>query len=205
MAGVNMSLIATLQSQASNAQTMPTGTILTFGGTTAPTGWNLCDGSALSTTTFANLFAVLGSTYNTASGNGAPGGGLFRVPDLRGRLPLGSGSGNSLTARARGDTLGTELESAELKTHTHTVIGNTGGVSANHTHATAPIINDVIASVVAGPDFVSNNSGQSAQTGTISADHSHGSNFASGGPSVGTGTSHNNIQPSLGINYIIKT
>ena len=50
---------------------------------TAPTGWLLCDGSAVSRTTYADLFAVIGQTY------GAGDGTTFNLPDFRGRVPAG--------------------------------------------------------------------------------------------------------------------
>lgn len=62
----------------------PTGTVVAFAGTTAPTGWLLCDGAEVSRTTYARLFAVIGTTYGTASDNAK-----FRIPDLKGRVIAG--------------------------------------------------------------------------------------------------------------------
>lgn len=59
------------------AQLVPTGTILAFGGVTAPNGFLICDGSAVSRTTYANLFAVIGTRYG--AGNGST---TFNVPKL---------------------------------------------------------------------------------------------------------------------------
>lgn len=73
---------------------MPTGTITAFGAATAPTGWQLCDGTAISRTTNAALFAVIGTTYGPGNGTST-----FNVPDLRQRFPLGhaaSGTGSTL-------------------------------------------------------------------------------------------------------------
>lgn len=73
---------------------MPTGSIIAFGGASAPTGWRLCDGTAVSRTTFAALFALVGTTYGV--GNGTT---TFNLPDLRQRFPLGkaaSGTGSTL-------------------------------------------------------------------------------------------------------------
>jgi len=96
----------------------PTGSIMAFGGSSAPSGWFLCDGSEYSQTTYATLYAVLGSTWNT----GGETAGYFRVPDLRGRGPIGSGTGSGLTARTLGATGGEEnhqLSVAELAAHSH--------------------------------------------------------------------------------------
>lgn len=73
---------------------VPTGQITAFGGASAPTGWQLCDGSAISRTTFAALFAAIGTTYGVGDGSTT-----FNVPDLRQRFPLGkaaSGTGSTL-------------------------------------------------------------------------------------------------------------
>jgi len=68
-----------------------TGVILPYGGASAPTGFLLCDGSAVSRTTYATLFGVISTTYGAGDGSTT-----FNVPDLRSSFPLGGG-----TARAR--------------------------------------------------------------------------------------------------------
>ena len=69
------------QSQAAGgiSQLVPTGSVLTFAGSAAPTGWLVCDGASLSTTAYASLFAVIGYTFGGS-------GGSFNLPDLRGRF-----------------------------------------------------------------------------------------------------------------------
>ena len=67
--------------------TIPTGTIFDYAGTSIPTGWLNCDGSAVSRTTYAALFAALDTTW----GNG-DGSTTFNLPDLRGRVTVGVGS-----------------------------------------------------------------------------------------------------------------
>lgn len=62
----------------------PVGVISLFSGTTAPNGWLICDGSAVSRTTYANLFSVIGTTYGTGDGSTT-----FNIPDLQGRVPVG--------------------------------------------------------------------------------------------------------------------
>ena len=58
------------------------GMIVPYGGSTAPAGFLLCDGSLVSTATYANLFAIIGYSYGGS-------GGTFKLPDLRGRTPFG--------------------------------------------------------------------------------------------------------------------
>lgn len=83
--------------------TEATGTVKAFGGGVVPSGWTECTGQAISRTTFASLFAVIGITY----GNG-DGVNTFNVPDFRGRSILGEGQGSGLTTRSRGGSGGSE-------------------------------------------------------------------------------------------------
>ena len=78
---------------------IPTGMITPFGGSSAPTHWLLCDGAEYVIGTYPELYAVIGSSFGTATA------GYFRVPDLRGRMPLGKDnmggtSANRVTATA---------------------------------------------------------------------------------------------------------
>ena len=68
----------------------PVGSISLFAGTTAPNGWLICDGSAVSRTTYANLFSVIGTTYG--SGNGST---TFNIPNLKGKVPVGLDSSDT--------------------------------------------------------------------------------------------------------------
>lgn len=86
----------------------PTAAVTAFAGATAPTGWLLCNGSAVSRTTYAALFEVIGTTYG--AGNGST---TFNLPDLRGRVPVGRDSGQT-----EFDVLG---EAGGAKTHTLSV------------------------------------------------------------------------------------
>ncbi|HSS99924.1 MAG TPA: tail fiber protein [Terriglobales bacterium] len=93
---------------------------------TAGTGWLVCDGSAVSRTTYARLFSVIGISF----GNG-DGTTTFNLPDLRGRAPIGSGTGPGLTARSVGQPLGNEthtLTVTEMPSHNH------GVTDPGHTH-----------------------------------------------------------------------
>ena len=77
----------------------PPGTVAAFAGSTAPAGWLLCDGSAVSRTAYADLFAVIGTTYG--AGNGST---TFALPDLRGRVAAGANASNALASRAGADS-----------------------------------------------------------------------------------------------------
>ena len=74
-------------SAAGGIEIVPAGTIVAFGAASAPTGWKVCDDSEISRTTFARLFAVIGTSFGTGDGSAN-----FNVPDLRDRVPLGKGT-----------------------------------------------------------------------------------------------------------------
>ena len=161
-----------------------TGSIIPWPKDTAPTGFLLCDGTAVSRSTYADLFAVIGETY----GNG-DGATTFNVPDLQGKMPQGYESGVFDLATS-------------VNTTTVTVSGNVGDTSissnqlAQHSH---PILLGVIAG---GP----------VQYPQISFVQFYPSSFASG--TTGNDASHNHdgsnlsgnaFSPYLVVNYIIKT
>jgi microcystin-dependent protein len=99
------------------------GTISAYGGNTAPTGWLLCDRTAVSQTTYADLFAVIGCNFGCSGGN-------FNLPDLRGRFLRGRDGGalrdpdsGTRTAMSTGGNTADNVGSVqvdELKSHTHT-------------------------------------------------------------------------------------
>lgn len=143
----------------------PVGSILLYAGSSAPVGWLFCDASAVSRTTYANLFAVLSTTFGVGDGSTT-----FNLPDLKGRAPIGVGTGSGLTARARANKVGVEthpLSTAEMPAHTHTYLQ----------------VN------VAGGG-ITNVGGTGLGVGTTG--------------STGGGGSHQNMQPSLALNFIIK-
>lgn len=99
----------------------PAGTIVATGRATSPntTYWLMCDGAAVSRATYATLFTAIGTTYG--AGNGTT---TFNVPDLQGRVPVGSdGTAGRLSANdALGNSGGAEtvtLTEAQLASHDH--------------------------------------------------------------------------------------
>jgi len=110
---------------------IPVGTILPFGGTAAPPGFLLCDGSAYSSVNYSNLFSAIGTIWGSGSG----GGNNFNVPDFRGRTLIGSGVGGvdingvPLTARAVNQKGGEEMHKLtilEMPSHAHNYSGAYG-------------------------------------------------------------------------------
>jgi microcystin-dependent protein len=100
------------------------GMMVMYGGAAAPSGWVLCDGSAISRTTFSILFGVIGTAYGIGDGSTT-----FNVPDLRQKFPLGTATSGT------GSTLGGSGGSID---HTHTSAAHTH-TSAAHVHGTSVI------------------------------------------------------------------
>jgi microcystin-dependent protein len=159
--------VATLE-----ANQTPSGVIMQFAGVTAPAGYLLCDGTAVSRTTYAGLFTAISTTYGVGDNSTT-----FNLPDLRGRVPVGRHTSDSSF-----DVLG---ETGGAKTHTLTV-----AEMPSHSHPAAyydgpegtPISNR--ARLVAGISLVTDTS----RIGN-----------------TGGGQAHNNLQPYIVTNYIIKT
>lgn len=118
-------------------QFMPTGAILPFGGSVAPSGWLLCDGSPVSRQSFNALFTVLSDTYGPGDGSTT-----FNLPDMRGRVAVGSGLGTGLTTRPLGVAGGSE-DYLTTTSGAHSHINNPSGLhdhtitvvdGGDHTH-----------------------------------------------------------------------
>jgi microcystin-dependent protein len=107
-----------------------------FGGNFAPRGWQLCNGQLLSISQWTAVFALVGTIYG---GNGQT---TFGMPDFRGRIALGTGSGPGLPTVNVGDVSGVEnttLTIANLPFHNHVVSGNINQqASADGTLSTDP-------------------------------------------------------------------
>ena len=184
---------------------IPAGTMVLFGGTSAPSGWLLCDGAAYSRTTYAALFAAINTRWGVGDGSTT-----FNIPDLRGRAPIGEGQGSGLTNRTLGSKLGEEnhaLTLAENGSHTHVggLHTHTGGL---HKHGET-IGNELAAYTTAGSvNNYSINNNQLGGPSRINTDAGGNVATSSDGAvattSSGSGTAHNTMQPSLVVNYLIK-
>jgi microcystin-dependent protein len=104
---------------ANEAAINPAGAILVFAGSAAPTGWLLCDGSAVSRATYATLFAIISTTYGSGDGSTT-----FNLPNLKGRVPVGKDAWQT-----EFDTLGKAGGHKLLQSHNHTLLrGYTSGI-----------------------------------------------------------------------------
>ena len=206
---------------------VPVGVIQMFAGSTAPTNWGICNGAAMSRTAFADLFALIGTTYGAGDGSTT-----FNIPNMQGRSPIGVGTGAGLTARTLGTFYGEENhlllsgESgmiAQVTTtvsadHTHSFSGTTGNQNANHTHSpggTGSAFLQNGAGDGGGANITTGGAGYALNSVTATDNQNHGHSFSgtTGGISANhthsttaanAAAGHNTIHPVMGINYIIK-
>lgn len=113
---------------------IPAGIITQYGGAVAPSGWFICDGSAVSRTnpTYSRLFAAIGTTYGAGDGSTT-----FNVPNLKGRVPVGYDATQTEfdTLAETGGAKTQALTTAQLPSHTHGVGTYAMDTHAGHTHA----------------------------------------------------------------------
>ena len=276
---------------------VPAGAVQMYAMNTAPTGWLLCDGTAVSRTTYANLFAaivpskgtvtitiatpgvvtlashgfqtgdmiyltttgalptglsqntiyyvinVTSSTFrlaisaaNAAAGTAintsgtqsgthtlrycpyglGNGSSTFNVPDMRGRSPIGAGTGSGLTARVVGTNYGAEtvtLDSTSLPTHSHTNTvsgGNTGSAGSHYHSFGAPALsyaspNGTVTVSMPGGNMHKFSDGDGINDTNTVADHQHSFTPSISNANAGSGGSHANVPPVIAMSYIIKT
>lgn len=150
---------------------------------TVPVGWLLCYGQAVSRTTYADLFAEIGTTFGSGDGSTT-----FNVPDLRGRLPLGrdnmgGSSANRVTAAAAdslGGSSGAEdhtLTESEMPSHTHPPTSPDTAFITRFGSGS---------SVVDGPNGGGSQMGVRSETGSTGGD-----------------TAHNNMPPYMTLDFMI--
>jgi microcystin-dependent protein len=204
------------------------GEVADYAGDSAPSGWLLCYGQAVSRTTYAALYAVLSTTYGVGDGSTT-----FNLPDCRGRVvagqdDMGGSSANRLTAQTgglNGDTLGatggTEthtLTSAQIPGHTHS-FSATSGSSGAHRHYAFNADNGTSAAALIpdGGAFANKTTSTQANernywilgssteptVGQTSSDGAHTHSVSGTSGSTGDGGAHNNVQPTIILNKII--
>jgi len=187
-------MITDARSLAEVSTGIPPGALQPYAGTTAPAGWLIADGTAVSRTTYARLFGAIGTQHGAGDGSTT-----FNLPDLRGRIPVAldnQGSGVDagrigVLANTVGLSGGEELHAlsiAELAAHSHT--------DAGHVHQER-----AWNLVVGGSNTVALQANAAADVGV-------GSNTSSAAAAIqntGSGTAHNNMPPYILSLYLIKT
>jgi len=165
--------------------------------------WLVLDGRAVSRSTYSGLFGLCGTTYGSGDGSTT-----FNIPNPKSRAIVGAGQGSGLSNRALGSTGGAETVAADLQSHSHTITDPT------HFHTfggnSVPVDNlgrtwvgfgvnpfsgsSIIPSIGAfsGAEIVSLGNTASGSTGIT------------GTNSAGSGGGHNNMQPYLALNHIVR-
>jgi microcystin-dependent protein len=178
--GTNTTQLATTAFVLANS--VPTGAINMWGTGTAPTGWLLCTGGAVSRTTYAALFAVISTQFGVGDGSTT-----FNLPNYQDRVPFGVGT----IATFNGATGGSA--NAVLVSHTHTATVTDPG----HLHTYTRGGTDTVSG---GPITIQTNSALPTQnTGSAVT------GITVGNSTEGVSGTNANLPPYLGINFIIKT
>lgn len=174
------------------------GEIRLFSGDFAPRGWFPCDGRLLPVIQYQALFSTIGSEW------GGDGRTNFALPDLRGRVPVGSGQGTGLTERKIGQYGGEHsvtLRGENFPTHRHALIASTApatsavpGPGLVYAKAASP----ASPSPPKGLPYVADNSGLTLRRladDTLSFSSNSPANYCS---------PHANIMPTINITFIIS-
>ena len=163
--------------------TVPTGSLMMWAANTAPTGYLLCNGAAVSRTTFAALFAILGTTFGAGDGSTT-----FNLPDYRDRMPIGAGTTYALNAKGGS-------KDATLPAHTHTATSTVTDPGHGHTYNAPKLAPNNAAGSIS--DYISIVSSTTASATT-------GISVATTVSSAGSSATNANLPPYIGIQFIIK-
>ena len=170
-----------IYSESANAQEPFIGEIRMFAGNFAPRGWAKCEGQLLAISSNTALFSILGTRY------GGDGRTTLALPDLRGRVAIGSGTGPGLTPRSLSQRSGSEtnmLTVANLPAHNHSINAVTADGNTSVPGGNLP----------AGTKLLDKEYSDATATTTMNA------TMVS---STGGGQAVNNMQPFLTVTYII--
>ena len=179
-----MTKAADMANMLSNGVGTQTGTIMTWSNSTLPSGFLECDGSNVSRTTYADLFAVIGTDYGVGDGSST-----FTLPDLQDKVHVGSSSGKAVASTGgaesvtpTGSVANHTLTTSQMPQHQHSVYPHAGYVGGGTSGA-------------GGPDgFTTVHNGTTGPTGSGGA-HNHGL----------TVNSVSVLQPYIAMKFMIKT
>jgi len=159
------------------------GSIVLFAGNFAPRGWAFCDGQLMQISQYQAVFSLLGTTF------GGDGRSTFALPDLRGRVPAGVRKGQGLQNIDLGEQIGSNantLTVSQMPMHSHTVSGNANTVGRSllplPTNNFPAQNQDSTGNYASSADVVMNQQTIGVSGGNLPVD---------------------NMQPTLGLNYII--
>ena len=181
-------MIQTVQSNVDNMVTVPIGAVQQFAGSTAPDKYLMCDGTAYSRTTYATLFNTIGTTYGSGDGSTT-----FNVPNLQGRVIVGQNASDTDTTNsfatlgATGGEKTHQLTIAEMPSHTHTQNAHKHLIGAQNI-------------TYSGSYLASTSYGKTDGTNVPRYSQS----VTATNQNTGGNGAHNNVQPYIVMNYIIR-
>jgi microcystin-dependent protein len=189
---------------------MPTGVILPYGGTSAPTGWLACDGTAISRTTYASLFASIGTSFGVGDGSTT-----FNLPDLRGRFPrfndrMFAGDAAGAAGRDTGRVHGSAQAQATAPngitaTASPSAISGTSGSAGAHSHTANGGGNFLAAAgTPASTIRIDGSFGANIAGTSTAADHTHSISGTAAAQSITIGGDAETRPINLAISAIIK-
>ena len=180
-----------------------TGTIVAFPTDTPPTGYLLCDGASLLRASYSALFTLIGTTYGSADGT------HFNVPNIKGKVIVGKDTGQT-EFDVLGETGGAKthtLQTTEMPTHTHAQDAHTHTQNA-HSHYLQYTPNGKNITLNGGGAEYNLSYGTSGATaeelGTRSVTATN-QNTTPTNQNTGGGGAHNNLQPYIVLQFMIKT
>lgn len=188
--------------------------------TTAETGWLMCDGSLVQQADYPALFAAIG---HSANGGSDPGGGNFKVPDLRERFPIGKGAGVALFESGGSNNAVTVSHNHTQDAHSHTqdAHGHTGTATAiaDHQHAVdgdtgfryaATVVSSTHRLSTTGNDQAldftdTDPAGGHGHTLSVNSQTATNQNGTATNQPAGSSGTNANRPAFVGVNYVIKT
>lgn len=193
---------------------VPTGAILPFAGSSAPSNYLLCNGGTFSSIDYPALATVLGDTYGVHSSN------TYYLPDLRQRVPVGKNTGTFATLGGTGGTETVTLTGAQsgIASHNHGISDPGHNHTQNqHRHTTTTNV-AAEATAIGGYSagamtmFFGTDRGSTTQNRETAMQYTTATNIAnttgitvSNVAEQSASQAHNNLQPYIVVNYIIKT
>jgi len=166
---------------------IPTATIVPWSDSSVPSGFLECNGAAVSRSTYADLFAIVGTTYGSGDGSTT-----FNVPDLQDNVAVGKSGTKNLASTGGANTV--------------TATGNVGGSTANASLSTAQLASHSHSSALVRPQPDTSAASSKpipigGSTGSAGSGQGHAHNMSA----TFTGDATSVVQPYLTIIYIIKT
>lgn len=178
----------------------PPGVVVPYAGASAPTGWLLCDGSAVSRTTYAALFSAIGTQYGVGDGSTT-----FNLPDIRGRVPVGLGPHADVDTLGENDGTTSTSRTPRHKTSVTTNPTYSGNTSSSGDHSHGGFEAPSSTPGTGGTGLAGGDRG-AVTTTTANGNHSHSFSGSVTGGQYGPQTNTPTDTPAyIVLNYIIRT